>query len=76
MKTRAGLASPTASLYDAFPPEEARRVAERLEIHLTPKHGRWLDWAEIELSVLARDLPERIGERADRVRHVAVTKPR
>ena len=42
----------TASLYSAFPPEEARCLAERLEIHYTPKHGSWLDIAEIELSVL------------------------
>jgi DDE superfamily endonuclease len=41
-----------ASLYQAFPPEEARRLAERLEIHYTPKHGSWLNVAEIELSVL------------------------
>jgi len=41
-----------ASLYEAFPPEEARRLAERLEIHYTPKHGSWLKVAEIELSVL------------------------
>jgi DDE superfamily endonuclease len=43
-----------ASLYDAFPPDEARRLAERLEIHQTPKHGSWLNMAEIELSALAR----------------------
>ncbi len=43
-----------ASLYKAFPPEEARRLAERFEWHYTPKHGSWLDMAEIELSVLAR----------------------
>ncbi|MGX2040442.1 IS630 family transposase [Methylocaldum sp. MU1018] len=61
----------TASLYEAFPPDEARQLAERLEIHHTPKHGSWLDMAEIELSALARDLPERVGERADLVRHVA-----
>jgi transposase len=42
----------TASLYEAFSPEEARRLAERLEIHYTPKHGSWLNMAEIELSVL------------------------
>jgi hypothetical protein len=59
-----------ASLYEAFPPEEARRIAERLEIHHTPKHGSWLDMAEIELSALARDLPERVGERTDLVRQV------
>ena len=43
-----------ASLYTAFPPEEARRLADRLEIHYTPKHGSWLNIAEIELSVLKR----------------------
>ena len=41
------------SLYEAFPPSEARRIAERLEIHYTPKHGSWLNMAEIELRVLA-----------------------
>jgi len=41
-----------SSLYEAFPPQEARRLAERLEIHYTPKHGSWLNVAEIELSVL------------------------
>ena len=42
------------SLYSAFEPEEARRIAERLEIHYTPKHGSWLDMAEIEIGVLSR----------------------
>ncbi|VBB41849.1 transposase [uncultured Desulfatiglans sp.] len=41
-----------ASLYETFEPPEARRLAERLEIHYTPKHGSWLNMAEIELSVL------------------------
>lgn len=41
-----------ASLYEAFDPKEARRLAERLDIHYTPKHGSWLNMAEIELSVL------------------------
>jgi hypothetical protein len=40
-----------ASLYEAFEPEEARRIRDRLEIHHTPKHGSWLNMAEIELSV-------------------------
>ena len=48
-----------ASLYEAFPPEEARRLAERLEIHHTPKHGSWLNVAEIELSVLKRQCLDR-----------------
>ena len=43
-----------ASLYEAFEPVEARRFAKKLEIHYTPKHGSWLDMAEMELSVLAR----------------------
>lgn len=43
-----------ASLYTAFQPEEAKRLANRLEIHFTPKHGSWLNIAEIELSVLKR----------------------
>lgn len=51
-----------ASLYEAFSPAEARRLVERLEIHYTPKHGSWLDIAEIEISVLARQcLHQRIG---------------
>ena len=43
-----------ASLYEAFPPKEAMRLAQRLEIHYTPKHGSWLNIAEIELSALKR----------------------
>ena len=43
-----------ASLYAAFPPQEARRILERLEIHYTPKHGSWLNMAETELSVLTK----------------------
>ena len=42
------------SLYAAFEPKKARRIAERLEIHYTPKHGSWLDMAEIEIGVLSR----------------------
>ena len=44
----------TASLYSAFPPEKARRLAERLEIHYTPKHASWLDMAEIEIGIMSR----------------------
>jgi len=55
-----------ASLYEAFPPEQARRIAERLEIHHTPKHGSWLNMAEIELSVLVRQcLARRIETREE-----------
>ena len=43
-----------ASLYETFPAEEARRIARRLEFHYTPKHGSWLNMAEIEFSVLSR----------------------
>ena len=43
-----------ASLYKAFDPDEAKRIAEKLEFHYTPKHGSWLNIAEIELSVLSR----------------------
>jgi len=42
-----------ASLYETFPPHEARRLLERLEIHYTPKHGSWLNIAEIELRILS-----------------------
>ncbi len=48
-----------ASLHQAFEPAEARRIAERLEIHYTPKHGSWLNMAEIELGVLARQCLDR-----------------
>ncbi len=60
-----------ASLYEAFEPAEAQRIAKRLEIHHTPKHGSWLGLAESELSALVRDLGERVGERSTLVRHVA-----
>ncbi len=53
-----------SSLYEAFEPSEARRIAERLELHYTPKHGSWLNMAEIELGVLARQcLERRISDR-------------
>ncbi len=65
-----------ASLYEAFPPAEAKRIADRLEIHHTPKHGSWLNMAEIELSALARDLPPRIGDREALERHVAAWQRR
>ena len=54
-----------ASLYKAFPADEARRIAERIEFHYTPKHGSWLNMAEIELSVLSRQcLCRRIADQA------------
>jgi DDE superfamily endonuclease len=61
-----------ASLYEAFPAEQARRLAERFEVHYTPKHGSWLNMAEIELSVLARQcLDRRIDTSAELCREVA-----
>ena len=53
-----------ASLYEAFPPAEAKRLADKLELHYTPKHGSWPNMAEIELGILAgqcldRRLPDR-----------------
>lgn len=61
----------TASLYEAFEPAMARRLAEKLEIHYTPKHGSWLNMAEIELSVLSRqcmtDYFENMAQLAERV---------
>ena len=48
-----------ASLYEAFPPEQARRIAGRFEVHHTPKHGSWLNVAEIELSVPTRQCLDR-----------------
>jgi len=53
-----------ASLYAAFPPAEAQRLADKLEMHHTPKHGSWLNIAELELSVLERQcLAHRIADR-------------
>ena len=65
-----------ASLYETCPPEEAKRLAERLEIHHTPKHGSWLNMAEIEFSALARGLPARVGNRPALEHHVAAWEHR
>ncbi len=54
-----------ASLYEVFPPEEAKRLSDRLEIHHTPKHGSWLNMAEIELSALGRQCLSRRLARQD-----------
>jgi hypothetical protein len=54
-----------ASLYEAFPPAEAKRLAERFEFHYTPKHGSWLDMAEIELGILGRQCLSRRIENID-----------
>lgn len=58
----------TSSLYKAFPPEEARRITKKLEIHYTPKHGSWLDIAEIELNVMTRQCLSRRIESIDILR--------
>ena len=61
-----------ASLYEAFPPAEARRLADKLEVHYTPKHGSWLNMAELELSALQRQcLTRRLGDRPALEREVA-----
>jgi hypothetical protein len=61
-----------ASLYQAFAPAEARRIWDRLEVHHTPKHGSWLNIAEIEFSVLSRQcLDRRIADQATLVTEVA-----
>jgi hypothetical protein len=61
-----------ASLYEAFPPAEAKRLADKLEIHYTPKHGSWLNMAEIELSILQRQcLDRRLADRPTMEREVA-----
>jgi len=67
-----------ASLYEAFPPAEAKRLADRLEIHYTPKHGSWLNMAEIELAVLARQCLDRrrVPDHATLTREVAAWEER
>ena len=61
-----------ASLYEAFPPAEARRLVERFEWHYTPKHGSWLDMAESELSVLSTQcLDRRIPDKQTLIEEVA-----
>lgn len=57
------------SLYKAFPPEEARRIRNRLDIHYTPKHGSWLNIAEIELNVLTRQCLTRRIDSIERLRN-------
>jgi hypothetical protein len=65
------------SLYQAFAPERARALYERLEIHYTPKQGSWLNMAEIELSVLTGQcLNRRIGSKEELVREVAAWERR
>jgi hypothetical protein len=62
-----------ASLYEAFPPEEARRLIAKLEVHYTPKHDSWLNMAEIELGVLRRQcLDRRVPDFSTLIDEVAV----
>jgi hypothetical protein len=66
-----------AALYEAFAPAEAKRLADKLEFHYTPKHGSWLNMAEIELGVLARQcLDRRIPDRATLAAEVAAWQNR
>ena len=61
------------SLYEAYEPSEARRIAKRLELRYTPKHGSWLNMAEIELSVFSRRcLRGRIGDEETLRHHIGV----
>jgi DDE superfamily endonuclease len=62
-----------ASLYEAFPPEEARRLIEKLEIHYTPKHGSWLNIAEIELGILSRQCLARRIDNPKVLKHEVAT---
>jgi hypothetical protein len=52
----------SAALYETFPPAEALRILKKLEFHYTPKHGSWLNMAEIEMSVYSRSLPEHVTD--------------
>lgn len=64
-------------MYRAFSPAEAKRLADKLEVHYTPKHGSWLNMAEIELSVLARQcLSERMNDKAHLQEQVAAWQAR
>ena len=58
-----------AALYSAFSAQEAKRIWDRLELHYTPKHGSWLNMAEIELSVLSRQCLDRRIPDQDALRH-------
>jgi hypothetical protein len=63
------------SLYETFPPAEAHRLCQKLKFHYTPKHGSWLNMAEIELSVFARQcLHRRIASEATLIRELAAVE--
>ena len=65
-----------ANLYLVFPPEEARRLAERFELHFTPNHGSWLNMAEIEIGIFERRcLRRRVPSRGGPQQRVAPLKP-
>lgn len=62
-----------ASLYEAFPPAEARRILDRIEFHYTPKHGSWLNMAETELNIMGRQcLDRRLDSQKSLAEEVAV----
>ena len=66
-----------SALYNAFPADEASRLAERFEVHHTPKHGSWLNMAEIEIGVLSRQcLARRIPDRETLKRQIAAWQAR
>ena len=58
-----------SSLYEAFEPAEAKRIADKLEIHYTPKHGSWLDMDEIELGILSRQCLSRRIDNMEQLKH-------
>ena len=61
-----------AALYEAFAPEEARRILERIEFHYTPKHGSWLTMAEIELNVLSNQCLDRRIDQKETLRYETI----
>jgi hypothetical protein len=61
-----------SSLYEAFKPAQAKRIADKLEIHYTPKHGSWLDMAEIELGILSRQCLSRRIENMEQLEKEAL----
>ena len=64
-----------AALYETFPPAEARRILQRLEFHYTPKHGSWLNMAEIEIAILVRNaLSRRLEDEATLRRRVSTVE--
>jgi hypothetical protein len=66
-----------ASLYELLPADQAKRIADRLEIHYTPKHGSWLNMAEIEFSVVGKRLPDRVATIESLATHcAAITRER